>query len=419
MYYNKMLFKSAGPFKFNFNPKDKILAVNDITAVMSESTAKASSLSYDFVEKRLEIVAESSSIDIGDFLPRAAGRLSGPFSLISHDGLILSGDFKVSALDYDSIRNCEGTVSIVSNAMKAEAVAVTPAGKAEAVIETGDIFDLGIAVQVKIDEFDIEKVISSLGEVKSSSMQAQAPDQTPAAKQLFKIYPVDFIFEIKNIIYKKFSVTDARIAGEAEPGRLAVRELKAQFFRGTLSSGFVISGGSLSGGIKLEGCRLKDFSNLFLEDGIKRLYGIFSFSGNFIVPLQDIKLSSGTFEAAIVNGEVRDFFLQEAIAQTLYDIPMNDIFFDSIHAKGKLENSKITIEEAGFESRDIIASAHGAASLSDNAIDFSGNIRFLSSYLADLPNVTQIFTAGHESGGWVSFDVKAGGTFAKPAVSIE
>ena len=252
-------------------------------------------------------------------------------------------------------------------------------------------------------------MISSLGE---------APGQVPASKPLFKIYPVDFNFEIKNIIYKKFSITDATIAGEAQPGRLTVKELRAQFFRGTLSSDFVISGGSLSGGIKLDDCRLKDFSNLFLEDG-KRLYGIFSLNGNFNVPLRDIKLSSGTFEAAIANGEVRDFFLQEAIAQTLYDIPMNDIFFDSIHAKGKLEDGKIIIEESGFESKDINASAHGTASLSDYTLDFSGNIRFLSSYLADLPNVTRIFTAGHESGGWVNFDVKAGGTFTKPAVSIE
>ncbi len=413
LYYKNMYFKSESSFKLFFDPNAMTITVNDISAAMSGCSALITNLFYSIPDKKLVIDARSVSIEAGDFLNGAVGRLSGEFSLISKNDLILSCDFKISGFKYFFIQMDEGQLTMKNNSLKADVNALIPAISALVHIESDDIFSRGFSVQARIDEIDLEKVINSFAENKMGNSESEI-----AFSRKIRIFPIIMDLDIKKILYKKLSLTDVRIRGEAQPGLISIKELKGQFFRGTLFSVFKISHDSVTGEASLNGCKLKDFSDLFLTEG-KRLYGSISFKGIFDIPRSDISLASCSFEASVINGEVKDFFLQERIAQTLFDIPMNDIFFDSIMLRGKYEMKKFFLEESSFESREINASATGSLSFLDNTIDINGKISILSTYLADLPNVTQIFTAGHESDGRVNFNINAAGSLSKPVIRIQ
>ncbi len=416
IYYNNLFFKSGNEFKLYFDLKALTIALNGISVNIADSYADISNLSYSIPDHKLVISARSSSIEIGDFINGVKGHLSGDFSLISQNGLALSANLTLSDFKYLFIKISGGILKLVNNTFNADMIALTPAGSASVHIESGDIFSRGLSVQTQSDEIDIEKILEGFTVVNTNRT---IPEQ--GGSSIFKIFPVSLDLSVKNIVYKKLSFSLVHILGEAGPDLIIVKELKALLFRGNLISSFKISRDSITGEAVFNNGRLKEFSNLFLEGG-KRLYGSISFKGVFDIPLKDISLFSFTFETSIINGEVKDFFLQEKIAQTLYDMPLNDIFFDMIKARGRLEALKLNLDETSFDSKDITASARGTVSFSNNTMDIDGNITILDSYLENLPDpeiVKKVLNAGHEEEGKVYFKVRTAGTFNKPDIRIE
>jgi hypothetical protein len=227
------------------------------------------------------------------------------------------------------------------------------------------------------------------------------------------------IINTKKIYYKKLELTDFYMNIDASGfDTITVKEMRGILFRGKIVSSLVLSHSNIYGETVLTDARLKDFSQAYLED-YRKLYGSISINGNFSMPVSEPSLMKASFEANIKNGELKDFFLQDEIAKTLYDIPMNDIFFDSIHVRGSLSGLKLTIGELSIDSTDIKALASGEVSLKDNKIDAQSDISFEKGYLSMLPNIARIFASGHESDDRVDFSVIISGEIKKPIVKIE
>ncbi len=410
IFYENFVFTTTGPFTGDYDWKSRDIMIQNAPVKVGRGTAIITNLIYSIPSQRLLIQATNACMPVGEYLKDASGFLSGDFALTVSNNVFLSGTLALSNFQYQWLRVSDGPVTLDQNKLESEFNLKTPGGTAHAELDCADIFTQGITIRLDSEELDLASLLSNIPPVKEEN-----PGPQPG---IFKIYPADFELYAKKLTYRKFEFTGLHIAGTALENSIAFKEAQADFLRGKISGKGNISQNILGGNIVIKDCRLKEFSALFLEEG-KRLYGPLSGNLDFTIPLTDFNSSIVDFEAEIVNGEIKDFFLQEEIAQTLFDIPLNDIFFDKIYLKGSLENLKLKFSRVQFDSSDIKAQAEGEFSLQDKNINVRSEISFSKSYLSELPNVTQIYTSGFEEGGRLIFKIQLEGDIRKPAVKIE
>ncbi len=409
--YGNFYFESLKTYNLDFIFKTLTLSLTQLDIRSGNSSAQIKGLTYSIPSGSLAVDAESLALDPGDLLKGAAGKITGDFNLNSGKETFISGNLKLQDVKYSWISSTEGSVRIDSNSLEAAISMKAPGIKADMKINCGNLFSGGVQIHADAGNIDMEALMTCF----SNSNTAKSP----AALFPLKIFPVILTVNAGKITYKKFELTDLYLdINASDPDMITVKELKAGLFRGNVLISMVLSHGNISGDAAITGIKLKEFSRTFLEGG-RKIYGSADITGNFNIPVNDFTLAKAAFDAKINNGEIKDFFLQEEIAKTLFDIPLNDIFFDSIHARGSLQGSILSIGELTLDSTDITAQASGGVSFKEKTLTVRSDISFADSYLSGLPNFAQILTSGHQSGDRLNFSLIIDGELAKPAVKIE
>jgi len=409
--FERYEFKTINPFTFSYDFKKRFLQVNEAPVQIGKSLIFLKLLTYDVGRQRLVINSENDRVETSDFIPQTAGTLSGDFDFVKDKGSFLSGKFYLSNFNYLWIENTSGNIQLVNNNLSAEILARTTGGELKARLNCGNIFTDGINIDAGADSFQINSFLSNIKKV---------PEEKPAGsdeEMVIKIYPVVFNLSIRQAVYDSFDFSDIKIKGVLDKTGLRIDKGFANFLRGNIDFSGLITDSSFNGEMSITEARLKDFSTRFLKDG-KRLYGTLNAKSSFMLSLSDLKASKGKISAEILNGEIKDFFLQEKMADVLYDIPMNDIFFDRITFDGNMSDGIFKVSSAVFDSSDIKGKMEAEVLVDTGLIKGEVNLSFSRSYLSELPNVAQIFTSGYQEDDRIVFRVGLGGEIKKPELTL-
>lgn len=403
--------QTVTPFsgKFDFAKNEIVLGGFDVKT--GKSLFHLDELRSSFIKPELTISLSGISADLSDLAPDFAGFLGGNLTVNAETAVTIGGELSLSNLSYSFIKQTGGTVRIESNGVIADLAGKLAGGEFSATLACADLFGAPVDVKVSQDVLDADKIAASFS-------RKTAVEETPTNAAVSFTNAVRISYSLGGINYQKLRTGKAEIRASVSGRGVRLDDAKIDFLKGALSVKGFYADDTFSGDAVLTEGKLKEFTVLFLDSG-KKLFGTVSAKAKFGINLKDPVLSEGDIGVAVKDGEIKGVFIQNRISAVLFDIPLDDIFFDSIVLNGKMENGVLNVNAFSFDSENIRLSASGQVRLKASDLSLKTEISFTKDYLSGLPNVAQIFTSGYEKDERVSFGMSVTGPIKNPAVKIE
>lgn len=409
--YSNIIINSESGFNGNYNLKEKTIGIDGLGLKIKESRFYVEKFKYDMQEKTAFISTSAISAKLSDFIQGSPGTINGGFELNYSIEPDLSGKIYLSNYNYQWFQDISAVLNFNTNSLQAEITGTIPGGNLRADISSPNFLTEPYNVKIESEKIEAEQLFSLL-----KRNQTSAP--TPAFNN-YKIIkgPIRLDIFIHSIIYKKINLENAVLNCIWEPPVFTIENSTADFLRGKISMEGKLEKGIFKGGFNYKDARLKEFTTLFLTNS-RKLYGNLDAQGNIEIDLTNMLSSKGNFKAEIKNGEIKDFIVQNQVSEALFDIPLDNIFFDDITFDGKYRDSFFEINDFHFNSEGIKIDAEGLFNLTNKEIQLKMDTSFTKDYLSGLPNVAQIFTSGYEEGGRIAFHLSVSGPWNKPTITL-
>jgi hypothetical protein len=400
---------AISPFTGRFNMETGELSLGDFKLRSGRSVFYAEVFRTSTVRQDLEMRISGIQADLPDFLHGAEGIAYGSIGVRSFSNVLVSGDLQVSNANFQVLRRISGTIKITNNGYEADLAGGAFGGNFSASLKGTDLFGGAVQLNVLMDQLNLDNL--AVSGTNSSSKESN--------KEPLPSYTVNGQVSIGRIVYKKFQTGKSELKFTVSSSGVRLTDGQCEFLKGKLGLKGNYTDGIFSGEAVLADAKMKEFTALFLDSG-KKLYGTVSGKGIFRLDTRDPFLSTGDINLQVRDGEIKDVFIQNKVSAVLFDIPLDDIFFDSIELNGKMADGILDVKGFRFSSENIRMNATGQMGLRGQDLSFRSEIFFNKDYLSGLPNVAQIFTSGYDRGdGQVAFGIAVNGTLKNPSVQIE
>jgi hypothetical protein len=411
--YNQWKINSTSPFDAFYSIENEKLSVQNASLKTEKSSTRVQSFDYSFKNNTLNASFSNLYFYLSEFLPDWEGAGEGQIGLTLSNELFLNGNLKISNLQSKWAKKSFCEISIAQNRTEINCEGSSLGGLAKARLSIDSLSENSpIVVTAQSDQIDFEDFLKLL-ETNSTEVDSTTSNSPPAFLQ----NPIKLRLTAEKIKYKNLTAQNLTLEADGQNSLWNIQKAEAFFCRGKISLSGKLSGDFLEGNLDYREGKLKEFSETFLSHP-QKIYGFLNLKSRFSIFLPNPFLSRGEVSAEIVNGEIKDFFVQNQIGKTLFDIPLNDIFFEDIKLSGAFNSNLLEIQKFRFNSEDIRISAKGSAQISNLTLKLKSSFSFSKNYLESLPNVTQIYTAGYENEGRLNFDLDIQGPYYKPELEI-
>lgn len=411
--------QTGRPAAGSYNVRTGVLRFSDFVINSGESIFQAADFQTGTVRPFTKIVVSNMDAAVSDFLDGASGRAKGGLllSVTEPSNVTLSGAVEADGLSFGFLKDLYGKFLLENNRLQGSVSGRAAGGELTADLRCEDILGRGVSVNAKIDTVRVEEFLESLKPSPAAS-RATGGDQMAI--------PVQIQLAAGRILYGKLQTGrgDFRALIRPAGGGLTLQDAQVEVFRGRLSARGEFDGTNFNGEASLTDAKLREFTAQFLDSG-RKLFGNAAAKARFSVNTLQPLRSSGAAELTLKNGEIKDVFLQDQISAVLFDIPLDDVFFDTVRCEVSMADGTVNLDSFLFESDHIRAAADGNIRLTNRNMTLRSELSFSKDYLSGLPNVAQIFTAGYEdaspdaAGQRIRFRVLVDGPLPKPDVRLE
>jgi hypothetical protein len=406
--FDKYRGHSLNPFEGIYQTAAQVIILSNAGLQVGQGRFGLEQFKYDLSNQIVFMKITNMQARLEEFVPPFKSDVTGTLEMtVIGTNMTLNAGLDFSNLQYMFVRNGSGRASIRQNSISIDANLSTAGGEMSGRIISGDIFNGPYTMDFKGGSLDIEPVFLNI----LSNTQGQQ-DQTNAPAPALKI-----LLGFDSARYKQLKFDQVSVSAGCENGVWTISEGKASIFRGNVLLKAEYSDNILAGNLNYTDGKLKEFTAQFLS-GEKMLYGTISMKNSFKLDMSRLYNSSGEVEVEVKNGEIKDLIVQEKISRALFDIPLDNLFFDSIKLYGSLNKGLLSIRDLSFTSENIRMKAGGIINVSNMALNAISELSISKDYLSGLPNVTKIFTAGYEEEGRVNFKFKLNGTYQKPEAEL-
>lgn len=411
MNWQNFELESTASFKGTYKLSNSTLLIGNTPLLVNKSAVGLNHFKIDLNTAMIQMAADDSRILLEDLLPSAGGTLTGPFSLSFEKEIKLTAQFQLTNAGFLQFKGVQGNISLENNSLRAQLGLNFAGHPIRGQIEAANVFGPNYSADLSTETLDLNQVLPVLQELLKSIGTNKSAESKPLFRQIR--------YHLAAETFKLFGFTIDKLdtAGKFENDDLVFDSLTGLWLGGNIQYSGKISKGELTGFLTLEEGKLKTITDTYLT-GDKKIYGTFGMKTAIKMPLSNPQDCDASFKGSITAGEMKDFFLQLEISQFLNDVPINDIFFDTIEIEGKLSQGSLNFDKILFTSPEIGASVKGSYGLFSQAFNLTAQLFFTKSYLSDLPNVAQLYTSGYETGDKVMFPLSIRGTLLKPAIEM-
>lgn len=405
-------------FTGTFHSSARKIFLSNLTVGIEGASLKLSTAEYALQNGKLSADVSEINATLSSFVDGLKGKVSGSVRLtMLGEDLSFDGDVFVSELKYAPVLSSgEIHLQLSGEGFTADGNLTTDGGELDLDLYSSHLIEGPYSASLSADEIDIEKLLDSLSKMESS--ETGSPDEECETESSSGELPtVSFDLDVSAASYGDLDISDIELSGGIRKSRIVIDNLSLEVLRGTLSASGSLCGSVFSGDLSYSKGKLRDLTTAFFDDD-KKLYGTLSAFSTFKLDLADFLDSTAELDITFSDGELRNFILQEEISKVLYDVPLDDIFFDSITLSAKLQNRNAFINEFTFKSDSISVSADGIIELDGMDLDVSALLSIHEDFLSGLPNVTKIFTAGYKEDENYHFLIEVGGNTGDPKVSL-
>ncbi len=419
--YNNYLLESKSKVEGILDYKLKSISLKSFKFGINKNDFHINRLDYSYPENKTFISVSNLNFKLSDYFTNITGSLYGNMDLNfiknnSITNLYFNGDIFLSNYYNNLIKDLNGEFTLEKNNLKAKLNGILFGENLILQLNTGNILNDKISIKFESDNLDAEKILGIRSNFNAYSSN-NINNQDLSIKKFLINRSVHFDFHSGNIHYKNINFENVFANCEWNNGLLRITDSSAIIFRGKLSIKGIIEKNIFNGEASYTGGRLKDFTELYLKQG-KKIYGKIDAKSHFNLNLENPTASTGEISIEAINGEIKDFVIQDKISSLLFNIPLDNLFFNIIRLSGHFQNSTLELKEIYFESKDININAAGNYYLTDKSMKIIADVNFSKEYLSGLPNVMQIFTAGYEDQGRILFHISASDSIDKPKILL-
>ncbi|OHD56886.1 MAG: hypothetical protein A2014_09160 [Spirochaetes bacterium GWF1_49_6] len=409
---------SQTQFTGTYSLKKQYLLVHGLGFRVNNSRFYISRLLLYFSRVHVDLVADKIDLDVSDFSHDMSGKLTGNIDIVYDKSFILSGKLNLDNFKYRWIDSMSGEWTVTDNRLTGSANADFAGGSAKLGFSSGNLAGSPWSVEFNSQKIDVARFLAEWDKysVKGGGNEGGGNGGDGIGLPI-KMPVIDLRANIGQIVFDDVDLREVSIAGVWKNSELTA-DGSLQFLRGKLSAHLVWKGNVVSGKFQYADGKLKELADAFLK-GTGKLHGNLNASGTFALDLTDIFGSDADFTVTASGGEIRDFAVQKEMASALYDIPVDDIFFDTVLLKAALADKKLTIETFKFDSDAITIGASGNIVTDTKKMNIDAEASFSQDFLNPLPNIATIFTSGYQKDGRIVFKLKIGGAFDKPDVKLK
>lgn len=434
--WNNLLFRSSSQFDISYNLKSQSLLLRNLDLNINKNHLTLDRLYYSIPSQSLELQIPRSQIQLSDFVPHLTGKLSGQLNLTYRKKLHLEGDLSISNLIWKGITN--GTVSMLAldPLLQGNFDLDTLGGNLNGSLSSADLGSKSLKLSLSSKSLNMPLIIHSLAKEKTVQVSQSLSNQGISTNQksfgFFLPVRLRFSGQIDSLIIGKTRLTDFKIDGKGYQDLLEIPDCHFNWIRGKAQASIEVQHNIARGSIKFQNGKLKDFTRDFLKSP-RKLYGTLGASSKFSFPLLDFSKLILELKLNIQNGELKEFIFQNKLSHTLYDIPLNDVFFRSITSRFTLNQGEAWIQNLKFQSDSI--QINGGAdlnlgwlrqkpiiwkkTLSQSSFNsLHAEFAIQKEFISSLPNLTQLLTAGFSDGNLLRINIKGKGPLTKPSIQI-
>lgn len=402
------LASAASSFSGSFDLNRSELEIGGFELQSGKTLVHVDSFRTSTIRPDLEIGISDIRADLSDWLPGSSGSATGTAGVRSDTNLRISGLLEITNAGFMMIRQVSGTIRLTNNSLTADLDGKCFGSPFNAKVYGPDLFGGPAQLNLSLDQLDLGQVTNAFA--RSRTVTNQGGFVLP--------YVVNGQVAVGKIVFGKMQTGKTDLKFVISSSGIRVNDAQAEILKGRLQVKGDFADSVFTGDAVLSDAKLKEFTAMFLDSG-KKLFGTVSGRGTFKLDTADPYRSSGEFNLLVRDGEIKDVFIQNRVSAVLFDIPLDDIFFDSIELDGNLWDGTVDVKKFRFNSGNIRLGASGQLGLRKQDLSFRAEIDFDREYLSALPNVAQIFTSGYDRDGRIAFGIAVNGPLKNPSVRIE